>query len=411
VPPGGARVLPDPALKRRERAQRREERPAVDAPLLQAGHDLGAGHPEDVLVQDDGRRPVDVARPGALGVELQPGYRAQALAVPGVEETLAGHQLLDALAQGQVRRRRRARPLTALRQRRGGVPAVVGQRPHPVEQRLVAGDEHASLPGGQEVGAREAEGATVAQAAHLLAVDLGAEGRGRVLQHPEVVGAGELGDAHHVGRVAVQVDGHEGPGAAGEGPVRRVRVEAPGIRVDVHEHGRGADGGDGADRRHPGELRHDHLVARPHAQGAERQAQGARAIRRPQGEAGSQVTGQGLPQPAPAVVPVLVATVAGGVEEVSAFFPREGRPRRPDGPGLHCHRLPGFARPRRAGVLPHALAGAPRGTDSRQNLRGPCEYRKRRRRTFARSPGFAAGRRGRTRPGVEPAPPRSQRGR
>ena len=89
---------------------------------------------------------------------------------------------------------------------------------------------------------------------------------GGILDDMESAAAGDVEDAVHIGRQAVDVDRHDRPGAGCERLLDALRVEAPGDRIGIHEHGPGACAND---RRRAGddrERRYDHLVARADAQ-------------------------------------------------------------------------------------------------------------------------------------------------
>ena len=116
-------------------------------------------------------------------------------------------------------------------------------------------------------------GAGIAQRAGAPAAHPGTLRLRHVLDHREPMPAGQRHDRLHVGRLAVEMDGHDRPGA------RRDRRRNP-VGIDVGAGGRRLDRhGLGTDRRHrqPGRDvgigRHDDLVARTEIPGAQHQLQ------------------------------------------------------------------------------------------------------------------------------------------
>ena len=85
------------------------------------------------------------------------------------------------------------------------------------------------------------------------------------------------GDRHHaveIGRLPVEMDRHNRPGARPDGRRNRRGVDGVGVAVHVDQHRRRADGGD---RQHRGDervRRGDDFVAGADAVGAQRQLDG-----------------------------------------------------------------------------------------------------------------------------------------
>ena len=82
-----------------------------------------------------------------------------------------------------------------------------------------------------------------------------------VLDHLDVVAARDLQNRPQVGRLAIHMDGNDGPRPRGDGTLEERRIERVELRIDVHQDGRGArqlNGGHGRD----GGVRHgDDFVA------------------------------------------------------------------------------------------------------------------------------------------------------
>ncbi len=154
----------------------------------------------------------------------------------------------------------------------------------------VARDEGAGLAARPEVLARvEAEGRHVPDAADAPALVLGAVRLARVLDDEQIVFVRDGEDGVEVRRLAVEVDGHDGPGARGDRALDEPRIHRVARGIDVHEHGLGARVADGGHRRHERVGDGDHLVPGADAAGEEREVQRARAGVHPGGEPGAHV--------------------------------------------------------------------------------------------------------------------------
>ena len=101
----------------------------------------------------------------------------------------------------------------------------------------------------------------------------------RVLDDDQVMLLRERHHRVHVRRLPVEMDGHEGARARGDGGGSRFGVHVPRRRIDVDDHRRGAGVEHGVDRRGEGEVGYDHLVARADVEGFESEVQRDRAIR------------------------------------------------------------------------------------------------------------------------------------
>ena len=154
----------------------------------------------------------------------------------------------------------------------------------------VVGDEDAALPARQVLARLEREAARVRDGAHRLALVRRAVGLRRVLDDDEVVLPGDLQHLVEIAGVAVDVDGHEGPRARGEGRLDGAHVDVAVLRVDVDEHGDGADLHHREGGRHERVGGDDDFVALAHAQRRQRHREGARPA---VGELGVRGAGEG----------------------------------------------------------------------------------------------------------------------
>ncbi|MNL05185.1 hypothetical protein D3C87_1257680 [compost metagenome] len=128
----------------------------------------------------------------------------------------------------------------------------------------------AAFDGGDVLVRLEAEAGQVAKGADALAAPAGIDGLGGILDHAQLVLAGDGVEPVHVHGQAGQVDRHDGPRARRDGGLHGVQVEVAGARVDIDEHRAGAHGEHHVGRGHPGDRRGDDFVARAdigHAQG------------------------------------------------------------------------------------------------------------------------------------------------
>ena len=149
---------------------------------------------------------------------------------------------------------------------------------------LVGGNQSAAAGGGDHLVAVEREHAGLAEGAQHLAVELRAEALGGIFHHGDVVAVGDLHDA--VDLVGHAVEGHRHdrlgfPAGLGDavfdGLFHQIGVDVPGVLFGVHEHGYGAEVGDGVRGGAEGEALHDDLVAGFHACGDESEVDGSGA--------------------------------------------------------------------------------------------------------------------------------------
>ena len=153
--------------------------------------------------------------------------------------------------------------------------AMHRQLPHRLGHGGIAAGHGATVAGGAEVlGGEEAEAARIAPAAHRLPGPLGTGGLGAILDHPQAVAAGDGADPLHVHRAAEQMHRHQGTGGGCDRRLDLIQIDQIGVRVHVHEHGRGAHGADRLGGGEEAEGAGDHLVAGADAQGPQRQDQG-----------------------------------------------------------------------------------------------------------------------------------------
>ncbi len=153
-----------------------------------------------------------------------------------------------------------------------GPLAIVAHHPHLLGQLPVIRRERAGVAVSSQVLARiEAEGAKRPDGPGAAPLVPGAVGLAGVLDHRQAVPGGDLEDRVHVGRLAVQVDGHDRPGAWRDGRFDQSRIDVVRARVDVDPDGRRAGERNCARAGDERSRRRDHLVARadvhrPHAQ-------------------------------------------------------------------------------------------------------------------------------------------------
>ena len=99
----------------------------------------------------------------------------------------------------------------------------------------------------------------------------------RVFHNDEAPAPRNLQNRVHVGRLAVQVDRDDGPGALCNRPLERGRVHRERARLDVDEPHIGAGLPNGLDGGDEGERHGDHLVAGADPGGGQRDQEGAGA--------------------------------------------------------------------------------------------------------------------------------------
>ncbi len=141
--------------------------------------------------------------------------------------------------------------------------ALVAVEPHQSLDLGVGDRDHAALAGGHVLGGVEREHREGAERADGRAVQRGAVGLRRVLEDLEPVLPGDRSDAVHVGRMPVEVHGHDGR-RCGRDACRDVvgsRQKVSGL--DVGEDGRSARQCHRVGGRGEGERRDDDLVAWP----------------------------------------------------------------------------------------------------------------------------------------------------
>lgn len=98
-----------------------------------------------------------------------------------------------------------------------------------------------------------------------------------ILDHRNAMPVGDRQDRIHIGQPTVQMHRDDGPGARRDGALDHGRVDVEGPRIGIDQHRRCAGIADGGDRRDEGHRRGDHLIARPDAEGEQRQVQRRRA--------------------------------------------------------------------------------------------------------------------------------------
>ena len=135
--------------------------------------------------------------------------------------------------------------------------------------------QHTALAqGGHRLGAVEAEAAEIAESAHMLPMDAGIQRLGAVLHDLDAVRLCQLDDGFHIAGHAQQVHSHDHLGLVGDLSGDVLRVDGPGVRMDVapNQLGAGLAEGDGGGAERIG--RHDDLVAGLYAAKRRGQTQG-----------------------------------------------------------------------------------------------------------------------------------------
>ncbi len=150
----------------------------------------------------------------------------------------------------------------------------------------VVGDAHPALTRRNDLVREQREARDVPDRADAVRL-------GGVLDHPEVVLVGDLHDRVHVAAPAVDVHRHDGPGPRSDLVLDQGDVDVQ-VVAAVHEHGCGTRVRHRPGRCDHGELRNQHLVARPDAQRAQRQGQCRGARRTGDGVLDSVVSGERL---------------------------------------------------------------------------------------------------------------------
>ena len=158
--------------------------------------------------------------------------------------------------------------------RHGGVEVLLGHAVHPQQSNAVG-----------DVGAVGDDGAPITDAAQVLggveAVHRGRRARvvvQRAVRLGGVLDDREVGDRQRCWPT-VEVHDHDGPRAVGPRRVDQALVERGRVGAHIDEHRRCAQRGDRRCGGHRGERGHDHLVAHPHPQCAQRQLQRGRTRR------------------------------------------------------------------------------------------------------------------------------------
>ncbi|MNT33290.1 hypothetical protein D3C72_1692120 [compost metagenome] len=122
--------------------------------------------------------------------------------------------------------------------------------------------------------------------------------------------------AIHVAKIAVEMHGKNGLGPRGDRSFDVSGVCAPGVRLDIHKDGLGAQMDDRRRAGDPIGVRHDHFVARSDAQRRHADVQRARTTGRGDGVLGADMLPESLLEPAKVLVASLSPAMAGGVRGV-----------------------------------------------------------------------------------------------
>src|SRR5262245_61525934 len=119
----------------------------------------------------------------------------------------------------------------------------------------------------------EAEAADGAHRARALFAVFGADGLRGVFDDWQAVAFGDRHDRLHLGALAEEMNGEDGLRAWRDRALDYIRIDVEIVRRNVHEDGARAQPRDRAGGGEESERRRDDLVARPHAQGRQRQQQ------------------------------------------------------------------------------------------------------------------------------------------
>ena len=131
---------------------------------------------------------------------------------------------------------------------------------------LAGGQDHAPVAAASEVlGGIERQARDVAPGSRRLVAIRGSHRLRGVLDHGEAAGAGDGGDGVHGGRLAIEVDGHDGPRPRRHRLVHERGIQVVRSRIDVHEDGPRVHHEHAGRRGHEGEGRGDDLVTGPDA--------------------------------------------------------------------------------------------------------------------------------------------------
>ena len=192
---------------------------------------------------------------------------AQPLEVAGHEQATPGIERRQVLQLGQADARRHvAQVVLAAGEQHIGT--TVGIAPQSVEAlqldcgqlALVGQAECAALDGGEVLVGVEAERHQVAEAADALAAPGGADGVGRILDHPQVASPGDRVKPVHVHCQPGEVHGHDRPRARRDRGLDPIEIEIAAVQLDVDEHRPGPDPQHHVGAGREGHGRHDHLV-------------------------------------------------------------------------------------------------------------------------------------------------------
>ena len=148
-----------------------------------------------------------------------------------------------------------------------------------LEDLSVRRKQEATLPGGDQLGALQAEHRHVAEPAdHGVFMD-GPVGVAGVFDQPQAAPPAQLDDRCHVARVAVDVHHHDGASPRRDGRLDGVGIDVAGVRLDVHQDRRRIDDEERHHRGQECERGRDHLVtwlqAEPEVRGVQRRRAGA----------------------------------------------------------------------------------------------------------------------------------------
>ena len=162
------------------------------------------------------------------------------------------------------------------------VAALVAHALHQLPLLLGMREDDPALAGRELLVRVEAEHARNAVRADRMALVLGAQGLGGILDQHQPVPVADRPDLVELARVAEHVDCHDRLRALGDRRLERGRIEVQRARVDIGEDRRRALEDEAVRRGDERERRGDHLVSRPEPGDVARAGAGPRCRSRPQ---------------------------------------------------------------------------------------------------------------------------------
>ena len=129
-------------------------------------------------------------------------------------------------------------------------------------KRIVTGKDRAAVAiASQRLAGKETGTADGAEIAAFPAFVFGAETLGGILNHGQTVPVRNRIERIHVGRLAVETDGHNGPGLCGDGRLDQPGIDVTGIRFNINKDRPRAEPHDDFRRGNEGKGGGDDLIA------------------------------------------------------------------------------------------------------------------------------------------------------